>query len=70
MKQHSNSSPRLLGLKLLWVIPNKLVDVFWGEGWENHTRIRVTKGNMTFLFGSRMPIPVKLELFDQMRKLD
>ena len=60
--------------KLLWVIPLKLVDLFWGNGWEHHARYRIVltqdkKLQYFFLFGHRVPQAVKSNFFSQVDTL-
>ena len=64
--------PRLATLR--WVIPAKLVDVFWGDGWGKHARYRLvpavgTSVQTFFLFGHRIPQAVKSDFHQQVEQI-
>lgn len=59
---------------LRWVIPSKLVDVFWGMGWEKQARYRLIttpdqKIQNLFVFGHLMPQHVKADFIQQVEQL-
>ena len=68
----STNPPSLATLR--WVIPAKLVDVFWGDGWSKHARYRLTllpdrSVQSFFLFGHRVPQAVKANFFQQVEAI-
>lgn len=59
---------------LRWVIPFKLVDVFWGMGWEKQARYRLIttpdqKIQSLFVSGHLVPQHVKADFLQQVEQL-
>ena len=70
--QAAATTPRLATLR--WVIPAKLVDVFWGDGWGKHARYRLVPAvgasvQTFFLFGHRIPQAVKSDFHQQVEQI-